>query len=538
MTVYTVTTSNWNAPAFWSAISEAAAGHTLDFSALGPSYSVDLDEATGRLIVSDGVTPFTIGEPGDGGADATLGGATQFSFFTTKLGGDGDDTLDGGAGSDTLIGGTGDDLISGGDGADVLKSGQGQDTLDGGAGDDTLMNAAGDDSLIGGAGADLIVATQGNDTLLGGVGNDTLMGGTGGDSLDGGADNDLLLGDLAGVDFNATGTKGVGLAANITDFPATQLTYEITFASSTTTGNAPFVSYATPGGSNSFLVIEVTGQLQIVINDSFEVNTGVPTAGLFDGDIHTLAVKWDSATGAVEIYVDGDSVYTGTLAAGQSIAAGGTLALGQEQDSVGGGFATTQIFQGTIYGARLYDDVRTPAEILDSTHGPVADVSDGNLVANWVADPDSATLTDQTGSHAMAMSGDVGSTWSEGNDTLIGGGGADTIFGGGGADTIDGGAGNDTIDGGAGNDSISGGADSDVIIMKDGFGANTVLGGETGTDDDTIDLGLVTTGVIVDLSGDEAGTITDGTDTITFTECECRMNSPQKCRSKNPQFAC
>lgn len=551
-------------------------------------------------------------------------------------GGIGNDTIDGGEGADSLLGGTGDDSISGGAGDDFLKSGAGQDTLEGGEGDDTLMNAAGDDSLVGGTGDDLIVATQGDDTLEGGDGDDTLMGGVDNDSLDGGADEDLLLGDLAGVEFNATGTDGVGLASNITDFPSTELTYEVTFSSNATLDGSnwpPLASYDTATYGNEFsIAIESSGDFRIGINHTF-VDTGVDAAPYFDGSVQTVAVTWDSATGTIELYANGTSVYSGTVATGQTIASGGTFALGQEQDSPGGGFSTTQIFEGTIYGARVYDDVRTSSEIADSVHAPVANTSDPNLIANWVADPDSATFTDQTGSHSMVMSGDVSATWSEGDDTLLGGSGADTIYGGGGDDVIysdtdgadafgsdagssdylDGGDGDDTLysdyehgttdtliggsgddllqdangmaslDGGSGNDtlyesnggnsagstdesdtlrggdgndylgsdtlagssnvidyftgdagndtiiasygadSIDGGDDADAIFVHDGFGNDTIAGGEgttTGTDQDLLDLTAVTSGVTVTYTGPENGTISQGADTIQFSEIE------------------
>ena len=422
----------------------------------------------------------------------------------------GNDTVVGGSGADTISGGTGDDSIEGGDGDDVLRTGQGNDTLDGGAGADTLLNSAGDDSLVGGAGDDLIVATAGNDTLEGGDGNDTLMGGTDNDSLDGGADNDLLLGDLAGVAFNATGTDGVGLASNITDFPTTQVTYEITLASTDTTGDTSLGSYAVSGQDNEFSLQLQANTLAIYVGGSF-TNTGIPAANFLDGNVNTLAVSWDSATGALEVYINGASSYSGTTATGTTLDTGGTFALGQDQDSVGGGFDTGQAFEGTVYGVRLYDDVRTPGEILDSALGPVADTSDPNLVANWVADPDSATFTDQTGSHTMAMAGDVGSTWSEGDDTLLGGAGGDTIYGGGGEDNIF---------GGGGDDIMSGDDDADTFIIEDGFGNDTITGGEGGTDSDTIDLTGLSGPVTVTYSGDESGTIADGTDTASFSQIE------------------
>ena len=63
--------------------------------------------------------------------------------------------------------------------------------------------------------------------------------------------------------------------------------------------------------------------------------------------------------------------------------------------------------------------------------------------------------------------------------------------------------------------------------MEDGFGNDTIAGGEGGTDSDTIDLSALTTGVTVTYSGTEVGTITDGTDTISFSEIESIDGSNQ-----------
>ena len=166
MTLYVVTTSNWNSPAFWSGISEGASGHTLDFSALGSGFSIALDAATGELIISDGVTTFTVGDSSYGGApDASMGGATVWSFFTTFLGTQGADSvdfsssnqahdIDGGSGDDSLYGGSNNDTISGGDGADTLEGGAGNDVIDGGADADQIWmrDGHGNDTVTGGEG--------------------------------------------------------------------------------------------------------------------------------------------------------------------------------------------------------------------------------------------------------------------------------------------------------------------------------------------------------------------------------------------------
>ncbi len=69
--------------------------------------------------------------------------------------------------------------------------------------------------------------------------------------------------------------------------------------------------------------------------------------------------------------------------------------------------------------------------------------------------------------------------------------------------------------GNAVNDTLRGGADADTFLVDDSFGNDTFVGGDTGTDADTIDLSALTSGVNITVSAVEAGTITDGNDTIT-----------------------
>ena len=116
-----------------------------------------------------------------------------------------------------------------------------------------------------------------------------------------------------------------------------------------------------------------------------------------------------------------------------------------------------------------------------------------------------------------------------GDDSLVGGTGDDQLQGDIGADTLEGGAGNDTLGSWFGAASLSGGDDADLFYVFDaattvdtgaGFDGVTIVGGEGGTDDDTIDLSNFGSGVTVTYSGNEAGTITDGTDTLIFSEIE------------------
>jgi uncharacterized secreted protein with C-terminal beta-propeller domain len=81
---------------------------------------------------------------------------------------------------------------------------------------------------------------------------------------------------------------------------------------------------------------------------------------------------------------------------------------------------------------------------------------------------------------AGAAAGVLVRVWGgQGNDQLLGDGGADQFYGGPGNDSLDGAAGNDTLMGGSGNDDLSGGDDADSLNGENG---NDTLGGGWGTD--------------------------------------------------------
>ncbi|WP_420003967.1 Hint domain-containing protein [Arenibacterium sp. LLYu02] len=110
-----------------------------------------------------------------------------------------------------------------------------------------------------------------------------------------------------------------------------------------------------------------------------------------------------------------------------------------------------------------------------------------------------------------------------GNDLLEGQGGSDSILAGSGNDTVRGGDGNDYLYGDSGDDSLDGGADGDMFFFASGWGNDTITGGEsttTGPDFDTLNFWYMSQGVTVTATGDEAGTVTDGTSTATYTGIE------------------
>jgi Ca2+-binding RTX toxin-like protein len=109
------------------------------------------------------------------------------------------------------------------------------------------------------------------------------------------------------------------------------------------------------------------------------------------------------------------------------------------------------------------------------------------------------------------------------NDTLAGGSGNDDLRGGDGNDELFGEDGNDQLIGGAGSDIMSGGADADTIVLADGFGLDTIFGGETtasGTDNDVINASGITASGVTVTSTNEAGTLSYSGNTADFSEIE------------------
>lgn len=126
------------------------------------------------------------------------------------------------------------------------------------------------------------------------------------------------------------------------------------------------------------------------------------------------------------------------------------------------------------------------------------------------------------GNHAIRVGDLTFNSVTVGNneDVVNAGDGDDFIDAGIASDTMSGEAGNDTLVAGAGDDTLLGGADADSFQFDDGFGNDIIAGGESGNDQDLINASNLTNGVTVTMTGDEAGVITDGTSTGTFTEIE------------------
>ncbi|MEO9649083.1 MAG: Hint domain-containing protein [Roseobacter sp.] len=431
------------------------------------------------------------------------------------------DTLSGGSGADTLIGSAGDDHLEGNEDADtfVVEDSFGNDTIIGGedvssgvdldaldlsgvttpvvititgTGTGTVSDGTSTlqfseiEKLILGDGAEVVDATSdsggleiiaagGDDSITGGSGNDDIDGGTGDDALSGGLGDDTIQGG-AGDDTLSNGSGSDSLLGG--DDADTFVLYDGSFNSTVVGGEG-----VTAGDDKDRIDFSsVTSSVTVVF-------TGFEIGGATDGN-ETLAF---SEIEELILTSQSDS-FDGSLNS-----AGVDLDSGAGDDTLTGGTGGDTLFGGSG------DDY--------------IEGGDGNDLLSTGTGND--TLIGGSGDDTLMNSdGDDSLVGGIGNDSIVATGGEDTLEGGAGDDTLIGGADSDRLVGGLGDDSMDGGDDADTFVLENDFGQDTILGGEGGTDSDTIDATDVSDHQTVLLFGDEQGEIRAGGDTVSFSEIE------------------
>jgi Ca2+-binding RTX toxin-like protein len=478
-------------------------------------------------------TAYEGGQPflGDGVVEGTAGNDLIDLNYTADPEGDRIDRLDGTGFSGT----TGDaDYVLAGAGNDTVISGLANDIVYGGSGNDQISTGQGNDWADGGTEADSIDGGSGNDSLFGGAGDDTLFGGA----------------DSAAVTYTASYT-------------------EITTPTQAVTGSSGRPNFSVRSTSNETLTTGTNGTVSgFYLGDVNSVETHTHTASsqisggqvLFNGvsGVETLTISIDGVTQNLTTAIANGTVTFNGAGLYQINGAGQIVRIGGGATSTTAGTLTINVPFTSLSLAGTGDTtspgiwyeyyVNTqPNNAAVATGGnDVLSGGDGNDVlfgGNGQDDlyGDAGNDSLSGGDGADTLNGGLGADTLDGgadadilyggdsNDSLIGGDGVDTLFGRSGADWLDGGigndvlngeAGNDTLVGGLGNDQIFGGTENDVVQFANGWGSDTAQGGENTGDFDQLDFGVVTTNLTVTFTGSEAGTATDGTNTVAFTEFE------------------
>jgi Ca2+-binding RTX toxin-like protein len=328
-----------------------------------------------------------------------------------------------------------------------------------------------------------------NDSILGGTGNDTISGGSGNDTIDAGADNDLV----SGGSGNDSVTGGAGLDTLQGDAGNDQLF----------------------GGLNDDVIVAGIGDDTVFGGDGIDVIDGGDGNDNLSGDAGDDQILGDAGN---------DQLFGG---AGNDVLSGGigddTVSGGDGNDILLGGDGNDQI-DGGIGNDNIDGGIGSDTINFGSGDDTVLG-GDGNDL-----------IDDIVGS---ALAGNNQVFGGAGNDSAFTGDGNDTVQGDAGNDSLFGEVGNDVLSGGTGQDNIFGGGDQDLItvaytnLANDVLGSESVDGGSTGVDNDTLrvditGLGWTRIDIAYDPTNMENGTITffgpgpgfAVIGTLTFTDIE------------------
>ena len=83
-----------------------------------------------------------------------------------------------------------------------------------------------------------------------------------------------------------------------------------------------------------------------------------------DGKWHHICYAWSNSHGSLKAYKDGDLIFNDqNIEKNYTIKGGGSLVLGQDQDTFGSGFTKGDSFKGTLTGVNIWSYVVPPEKI-------------------------------------------------------------------------------------------------------------------------------------------------------------------------------
>ncbi|WP_305884600.1 Hint domain-containing protein, partial [Limimaricola litoreus] len=511
---------------------------------------------------------------GDAGHDRLYGGAGDDSLYGDAgndwiYGGTGNDHIETGAGSDTVLGGAGDDVVDdradtetasrnivlGEEGHDTIMMGAATDWVDAGAGNDTVWGGAGDDLLYGDSGDDVVEGGAGDDEIAGGHGSDTVHGGegddviaTGGttddgiaahDTAYGGGGDDLFMPSADFDDATILGGETGEVEGDTIDLGASHhFAHGVTYASP----ERDYTLDLSDADAESGTITDGTGTWTFSEIENLRLGSGTETLRLANGSGDDRVIGFEAPT------QEADGSYTGhdLIDVSDMTDADGFRLNTDDVTVTDDGMGNARLaFPGgetlTLVGvapAEVSDPAAMAAMGIPRPDGTIeGSAGDDVIDAGYMGDPegervdggDSVTTPGGDDDLIMAGAGNDKVMAGAGGDEAHGGTGDDTLFGGAGDDTLHGEAGNDRLRGDAGDDALFGGLGSDRFELTDGFGSDTIDGGEDPADDDrdVIDAGALSSGIDVTYTGDESGSLASGTDNASFQNIEAIEGSAQ-----------
>ncbi|XP_070541664.1 neuronal pentraxin-1-like [Ptychodera flava] len=125
--------------------------------------------------------------------------------------------------------------------------------------------------------------------------------------------------------------------------------------------NAALVSYAASEHDNEFLIHYLGEGFHVYISNALLIIKAPP---IDDGAWHHVCFTWSSGDGHWQYYHNGVLTKSGRgFQSGNGVKSSGYLVLGQEQDTVGGGYDTNQALVGSLTHFNMWSRV-LPADVI------------------------------------------------------------------------------------------------------------------------------------------------------------------------------
>lgn len=154
-------------------------------------------------------------------------------------------------------------------------------------------------------------------------------------------------------------TNGRLIHNSFGDFPTDQISVLFVNATNETSDDALF-SYASSASSNEFLLFS-TNSLNV-----FRANSSTNSSTSFNGGSFNIgATTWQGSNGGTSVWKNGSRDYNITgFQTGTSMTAGGTLAIGAEQDAINGGYDAVQDHLGDFAEIAIYNLALNQAQLI------------------------------------------------------------------------------------------------------------------------------------------------------------------------------
>ncbi|WP_285803649.1 calcium-binding protein [Ponticoccus alexandrii] len=458
-----------------------------------------------------------------GAADFYLGGGND-----TFVGSDVAEWAMGQFGNDTLLGNGGDDRLQGWEDDDLLRGGAGADTLEGGSGTDTADytgssswvnvslltgytsggHAQGDvlsgiENLTGSAHGDRLSGDHGANVLRGQAGDDILRGRGGADTLEGGAGSDIadysesagwvnvsLISGYAGggAGSHAIGDVWIGIENLIGSDFADRLNGDngenvlegraggdifngyggsdtLSYASSVAWVNVSLLTGYTGGGAGNHAAGDSWTSIENLRGSAHADRlNGDHGANVLEGGAGGDIVNGNGGSDTLS-YASSEAWVNVSLLTGYTGGGAGNHAAGDSWTSI-------ENLRGSAHADRLNGD--HGANVLEGGAG--GDIVNGNggsdtlSYASSVAWVNVSLLTGYTGGGAGNHA--AGDSWTS----------IENLRGSAHADRLNGDHGANVLEGGAGNDILRGNGGIDTFVFADGFGSDSVLDYQNGSE--------------------------------------------------------